>query len=306
MTTVAVIILTKDEALHIERALASVAPFATQVFVIDSGSADATVALAEAAGATVLSHPWSNYARQFQWALETAPITADWVMRLDADEVVEADLAREIVETLPSLSAWVTGVNVRRRLVFMGRWIRRGGRYPVTLLRLWRRDSARIEPRWMDEHMVLLKGEAVTLRGGLVDENLNDLSFWVAKHNGYATREAIDRMIARHDLVPAAEIVEIRGASRAAGKRWLKERLYNRLPIWLGPVCYFLYRYVCQLGFLDGRAGLIYHALQGGWYRFLVEAKVVEIDAVLTPLSSREAKIRALERLTGHRLTEAG
>ncbi len=104
MTGVAVIILTRDEALHIERALASVAPFASQVFVIDSGSTDGTVGLAEAHGATVLHHPWSNYARQFQWALDHAPITSDWVMRLDADEVVEADLAHEILDRLPNFA----------------------------------------------------------------------------------------------------------------------------------------------------------------------------------------------------------
>ncbi len=303
MTSVAVIILTRDEARHIERALASIAAFATQVFVVDSGSTDETVILAEAAGATVLHHPWSNYARQFQWGLQTAPITAEWVMRLDADEVVEADLAREIGTRLAELPARITGVNVRRKLVFMGRWIRHGGRYPVTLLRLWRRGAARIEPRWMDEHMVLTGGEAVTFRGGLVDHNLNDLAFFTAKHDDYATREAIDRLVARHRLNAYEPVVELRG-SPAAGKRWLKEGVYNRLPIWIGPIGYFLYRYVIQLGFLDGRAGLIYHALQGGWYRFLVEAKVVEFDTVLAPLERRAAKIAALDRLTGRRLLD--
>ncbi|MES2859970.1 MAG: glycosyltransferase family 2 protein [Pseudomonadota bacterium] len=303
MTSVAVIILTRDEARHIERALASIAAFATQVFVVDSGSTDETVGLAEAAGATVLHHPWSNYARQFQWGLQTAPITAEWVMRLDADEVVEADLAQEIRTRLANLPASVTGVNVRRKLVFMGRWIRHGGRYPVTLLRLWRRGAARIEPRWMDEHMLLTEGEAVTFRGGLVDHNLNDLAFFTAKHDDYATREAIDRLVARHHLLPGGSAVEPSG-SRAAGKRWMKERVYNRLPIWIGPIGYFLYRYVVQMGFLDGRPGLIYHALQGGWYRFLVEAKVAEFDAVLAPLDGRAVKIAALERVTERRIAD--
>ncbi len=151
--------------------------------------------------------------------------------------------------------------------------------------------------------MVLNEGETVAFRGGLIDWNLNDLSFFVAKHNDYATREAIDRLVARHGLFPTGPSMPMTGgASRAAGKRWLKERVYNPLPIWLGPVAYFLYRYLIQLGFLDGEAGLIYHALQGGWYRFLVEAKVVEFDRMLTPLSCREAKIGALERVTGRSL----
>lgn len=306
MTRFAVLILTFNEARHIQRALSSVAGVADEMFIIDSGSTDATVRLATAAGAVVLTNPFVNQAQQFQWGLDHAPITADWVMRLDADEVIEPDLAAEISARLPTLSLEVKGVNLKRKHIFMDRWIRHGGRYPLTLLRIWRRGTARIEQRWMDEHMLLTEGTAVTFDGGFADHNLNDLTFFTDKHNKYATREAIDALNQKYGLFAREEALDQHSASAAAsGKRWIKEAVYNRLPFWVGPLGYFLYRYIVQLGFLDGREGLIYHSLQGYWYRFLVAAKVLEFDRVIAPLSSTPERLAALERLTGYRLADA-
>jgi glycosyltransferase involved in cell wall biosynthesis len=301
--SLAVVILTHNEARHIGRALTSVASIAAETFIVDSGSTDDTIALAREVGAQVLTNPWTNYAQQFQWGLDNAPITADWVMRLDADEIIEPDLATEIAARLPTLPAEVAGVNLKRKHVFMGRWIKHGGRYPLTLLRIWRRGKARIEQRWMDEHMILTEGSAVTFDGGFADVNLNDLTFFTDKHNKYATREAIDVLNQKYDLFARDESLDAKSASAAAsGKRWLKEALYNRLPFWAGPAGYFLYRYFIQLGFLDGREGLIYHGLQGGWYRFLVGAKVEELERAMEELTDRAARLEALSRLTGHRL----
>jgi glycosyltransferase involved in cell wall biosynthesis len=303
MADLAVVILTHNEELHLARALAAVRPVAREVFVIDSGSSDRTVAIAEAAGATVLRNRFVNYARQFQWALDNAPISASWVMRLDADEVVEPDLAAEIEARLPSLPGDVTGVSLKRKHVFMGRWIRHGGRYPLVLLRLWRHGTARIEDRWMDEHMVLLSGTAVTFEGGFADHNLNDLTFFTDKHNKYATREAIDVLASELRLAPQdAGLAESSPLAQASRKRAVKERVYNRMPFATGPLLYFLYRYVVQLGFLDGRAGLAYHLLQGFWYRFLVDAKVLELRTALRGIADPDAVRAEIFRLTGHDL----
>lgn len=303
MTSLAVVILTHNEARHIGRALDHLTPIAREVFVIDSGSTDGTIEIAEARGAKVRRNPWTNYAQQFQWGLDNVPITSDWVMRLDADEIIESGLANEIAAKLPTLPPEVTGVNLKRKHIFMDRWIRHGGRYPLTLLRIWRRGKARIEQRWMDEHMLLTEGTTVTFAGGFADHNLNDLTFFTDKHNKYATREAIDVLNQKYGLFARDEALDTRSASLAAsGKRWLKEGFYNRLPFWVGPLGYFLYRYIFQLGFLDGREGLIYHGLQGGWYRFLVAAKIVELDRELAPLPGRAERLASLERMTGYRL----
>ena len=298
--TLAVVILTHNEERHIARALTSVAPIATEVFVIDSFSTDRTVELARSHGATVLQHGFINYARQFQWALDNAPITASWIMRLDADEVVEADLATTIRDELPRQPADVAGVNLKRKHIFLGRWIRHGGRYPLVLLRIWRRGHGRIENRWMDEHMILQGGRTITFEGGFADHNLKDLTFFTDKHNKYATREAVDVINERHRLFARdVDLSTEEGSRQAAIKRWIKEKIYNRIPYQISTPAYFLFRMIFQLGFLDGKEGLVYHGLQALWYRFLVGAKVDELEAAISGLRE-PARIRAeLRRLTG-------
>ncbi|OJU66216.1 MAG: glycosyl transferase [Rhizobiales bacterium 63-7] len=297
MTTLAVVILTYNEERHIVRALDSIAAIATQIFVIDSFSTDRTVEIARARGATVLQHAFVNQARQLQWALEHASVTTDWVMRLDADEVVEPALAAEIAAKLPNLPPEITGINLRRRHIFLGRWIRHGGRYPLILLRLWRRGQARVEDRWMDEHMTLTNGRAVLFDAPFTDDNLGDLTAFPAKHNAYAAREAVDVLARRYGLA-AAEAQHL-ASRQAAFKRAVKERVYNRLPFPIAALGYFLFRYICQFGFLDGREGLIYHGLQGFWYRFLVGAKLQEFDRVLRNLPTPEDRRAMLARLSG-------
>lgn len=299
-----VVILTYNEALHIERAIRFVRPFAREILVVDSFSNDGTPDLARAAGARVIQNQFVIYAQQFQWALDCGDISTEWIMRLDADEIVEANLATTIHEQLPCVAADVVGVTFDRKHVFMGRWIRHGGRYPLRLLRLWRRGHGRIEQRWMDEHMIVEGGRTVHFEGGFADINLNDLAFFTDKHNRYATREAIDVLNRRYGLFGTSPIPDDEGLNTQARlKRWFKERVYNRLPFWMGPLAYFLFRYFGQLGFLDGRPGLIYHFLQGGWYRFLVGARLVELEQGLIGCDDREARLARLEQLTGFKLT---
>ncbi len=300
MQHLSVVILTCNEGKHIARALRSLAALDARVFVVDSFSTDATVEIARAEGAFVVQNAFVHQAQQMQWALLNLPITTSWVMRLDADEVLTTELSDEINLRLPILPLEVTGINLKRRHIFLGRWIRHGGRYPVTLLRIWRRGTARVEQRWMDEHMVLLRGQAVTFQHDFSDENLNDLTHFTDKHNKYATREAVEVLSTKFGMAEAdAGIAERHSSFQALAKRTIKESVYNRLPLWCGPLGYFLTRYILQGGALDGRAGLIYHTLQGFWYRFLVAAKIVEFEQHLKGLSTLDDRLSTLERLSG-------
>jgi glycosyltransferase involved in cell wall biosynthesis len=303
--SIAVIILTYNESLHLPRALEHVKQFAQEVFVVDSYSTDDTVNIARSFGAIVLQHPFQNYAKQFQWALDNAPIAAEWVMRLDADEVVETDLGEEIIVKLPGLSREITGVYLNRKTIFQGRFIRHGGRYPMMLLRIWRHGKARIEDRWMDEHIYLTEGRSVNFFGGFSDHNLFDLTYFTDKHNRYASREALDALNSRLNLwqsESAPTLSAESGVQQAGVKRYVKERIYNRIPFELSAFFYFLYRYIIRLGFLDGRRGLVYHVLQGFWYRFLVGAKVRELETAIRNISTEGELRREIARLTRQRI----
>ncbi len=268
--TLTVVILTRDEARHIERCLASVAGLALRVVVVDSGSTDATTALAAAAGADIFANPWVNYATQFNWALDHCGIDTPWTLRLDADEVVLPALRTRLAAFFADPGDAVAAT-VNRQIHFLGRWIRWGGIYPVRQLRVWRTGRGRCEDRWMDEH-IGVDGPIRHLDADIADINLNTLGWWTGKHNGYATREAIDEL-----LRPLAPVTGGGLDRQARVKRWIKHSVYGRMPLGLRALAYFLYRYCVRLGFLDGWQGLVFHGLQGGWYRFLVDAKIAEI-----------------------------
>lgn len=279
LASVSVIVLTFNEEKHIARCIDSVRPFAHEIFIVDSHSTDRTVEIAQSLGAQVFTNPWVNYATQFNWALDHLPITGDWIMRLDADEYVTEALAQEIKTRLPYTASTVSGVYVARRVYFMDKWIRHGGYYPIRLLRIWRRDIGRCEQRWMDEHICLTdSGDKVFFPGDVVDDNRNNITWWTAKHNGYATREMIDLLNIRykfnkHDGIDSGDTKQQEGR-----KRWIKEQIYSKLPLGLRALVYFLYRYILLGGFLDGYRGMIFHILQGFWYRFLVDVKVFEFE----------------------------
>ena len=269
---VSVIILTYNEELNLEKCLKSVVDWAEEIIVVDSPSTDRTVEIAKKYGAHVEVHPFKNQADQFNWALQNVVIKGEWVLRLDADEVVTPELAREIVDTLPHIADEVSGFYIKRRVFFMGRWIRHGAYYPTWILRLFRKGKGRSEVREMDEHIILSEGKAEHLKNDFIDENLQPLSWWIERYNKYSTREA--------NAVRAAEgevSAKLTG-SETERKRWLKNKFYYRLPKFWRALAYFKYRYFIRLGFLDGIPGLIFHFLQGFWYRFLVDAKLWEAE----------------------------
>lgn len=271
-----VIILTLNEERHLRRCIDSVKDIATRIVVVDCNSSDSTREAAEELGADVYIHPFINYAKQFNWALDNTNINTKWVMRLDADEYVVSGHELRLLAQLTSARDAVGGLTMNLRRIFMGKWLRRGALYPIRLLRIWRFGKGRCEERWMDEHVVI---DGVVEHSNLdfADDNLNSLTWWTDKHNKYASREAVDLLNLEYGFMPHDSVAQLRGGSQAGLKRWLKERVYARLPGGFRAFVYFIYRYVVRLGFLDGQAGTAFHFLQGFWYRYLVDAKVAEV-----------------------------
>lgn len=273
---IAAIILTYNEEKHIVRCIQSLSALVDEVFVVDSFSTDKTVELATGLGAKAYQNPWKNYASQFNWALRNCPISADWVWRIDADEYLEACDSMAIKGQIVSLPEDVTGIYVKRKIVFMGRPLLHGGWFPAWHLKLWRNGKGFCENRWMDEHIKLSEGRTVELDLVQVDENLNDLSWWTQKHNSYASREMVDMLDIQYGIFNENTVVPRFFGTEEQRKRWLKLH-YLRLPLFVRPVLYFIYRYFIKLGFLDGKAGFVWYILQGFWYRCLVDAKIFEL-----------------------------
>lgn len=280
MTPLAVIVLTFDEEANLDACLASVAGLATELHVVDSGSQDRTLEIAVRHGARVAAHPFETHARQWAWALGNLPIGADWVLALDADQRVTPELAAGIRSFLAAPGGGVSGAYVARRQVFRGTWIRHGGYYPKYLLKLFRRESVVVDTGDLVDHHFGVTGPTAIVRGDLVEANRkeDEIAVWTAKHNRYAVLQAREEMRRLEDGASGGRLL-----GNPDERVLFLKAIWRRLPLYVRPALYFVYRYVLRLGFLDGKQGLVFHFLQGFWYRFLVDVNLDEIR-------SREAR----------------
>ena len=280
---ISVLILTYNEEIHIERCIKSLQSFTKEIFIVDSFSTDKTVEIAESLGANVYQNPWpNNHAIQFQWGLDNCPISTKWVMKMDSDEYIEPELAIAIPQQMQNLSEDITGLYLKRKVFFMDKWIKRGAFYPHILLRIWEHRYGRIEQRWMDEHIVLSQGRTTMISDAdIVDDSKNSFSWWIDKHNNYATREMIDLMNLKYHFMPKDDSLKSNNDPQAKLKRIIKENVYSKLPLGTRPFIYFVYRYFLRLGFLDGFRGFVWHFMQGWWYRMMVDVKCYEFERKL-------------------------
>ena len=278
MANLTIIILTKNEEQNLEKCIKSFKDIAKRIIVVDSYSEDTTVELAKSLGAEVFEHSFENHAAQFNWALENVDINTEWVMKVDADEEFSEELADEIEEKLDNLPKEVNGVILRRKVYFMGRWLKHGGKYPELLLRIFRVGYGMSEMKMMDEHLIITDGDVVEFDNDFSDNNNKSLEWWINKHNWYSNKEVLDHQMKADEANNKESIGETSASFQAKIKRFIKNHGYYSLPKFLRAHMYFFYRYYIRLGFLDGTEGKIYTFLQAYWYRFLVDAKMYECE----------------------------
>lgn len=274
---VTVVIPTRNEARHLARCLEAIRRF-SEVYVVDSQSTDSTVEIARAFGAKVEQfHYHGGWPKKRQWALDSLPIENEWVLLLDADEILTAELADEIPVAIrnPNLS----GYWVFLRINFLGRELRFGGN-GFWKLSLFRRGKGHFECRLKEqdqsmsdievhEHTVV-DGRVGKLRSALPHHNVESLDRYLSKHNEYSNWEA---RVLSQGTEPIDELTPALFGNQAQRRRWLKKRFF-RLPG--SPVFFFLYKYIFRLGMLDGMPGLIYCALQSTHF-FHIKAKMYEL-----------------------------
>ena len=272
------IIITFNEDIHLPRLLRSIDGIDAPVYIIDSGSTDNTISIAKTFGAIVLQHAFENHPKQWDYALRNFQVETPWVICLDADQVVTPQLKSLLVNFKEDDYKGVDGIYLNRKNFFKGKWLRHGGYFPFYMLKIFRCGIGYSDLNENMDHRFIVPGETVIWKTGyLVEENLkeNQISFWIDKHNRYSdlvAKEEVERIQQMR-----LQTIKPRYFGSPDERTAWKKQLWWKLPRYSRPMLYFIQRLIFQLGFLDGRTGIIFHFLQGFWFRLIVDVKIDEL-----------------------------
>lgn len=285
------IILTYNEELHIERCIKSIKKLTTNILVIDSFSNDKTQDICLENNCKFLQRNFKSHSDQFNWALENIEENYEWILRIDADEIMTNELTENIILKTKSCKPSLNGIYFNRIIKFNGKKIRWGGASPSWSLRFFRFKKGYCESRLMDEH-IIVDGDTTRINGNLIDENLNSLSWWIQKHERYSSLEAIELLNTEYNFLEHykySKFLRIKSS-----QSWLKEKVYLKLHVSIRALLYFVYRYFFRFGFLDGTQGFSFHFLQGFWYRFIVDLKFIELKKEIIKNNSSKNDIKKI------------
>lgn len=287
---VSAVVLTYNEEQNIGECLRSVAGLC-EVHVVDSGSTDGTVAICHSFGAQVHTHAYENHARQWQWVLDNLPLKTDWVLALDADFTVTPQLAQRIEREIARVPPDVGGIYVRHLYVFGGSTIRFGGT-KQHWMRLVRRGGAQPDPSDLVDFRFVTAGAVQRWPEAVLEYNRHDddISTWLRKQDKFSLRLAVEEELRRSGRSQWSVSPALFGHSDQRFA-WLRDR-WLAMPLFVRPALYFVYRYVLAGGFLDGRGGFLYHALQGFWLRLVVDWKIAQLRG----LDPRRERLDALSK----------
>jgi glycosyltransferase involved in cell wall biosynthesis len=272
------IIITYNEEVHLPRLLESINSLDAQIFILDSGSTDKTLEIVEQYGATFLQHQFENHPKQWDYALKDFPVKTPWVICLDADQVVTPELKNRLSNFNDEAYSGINGIYFNRKNFFKGRWIRHGGYYPFYLLKMFRYNIGYSDINENMDHRFIVPGKLEIWKDGIIlEENLkeNNISFWIDKHNRYSdlvAQEEVERMMQMR-----SQTIQPRFWGTPDERTAWRKQLWWKLPRYVRPAIYFTQRIIFQLGILDGRTGIIFHFLQGFWFRLIVDIKIDEI-----------------------------
>lgn len=272
------VILTFNEEEHLPRLLESIKELNAETFILDSGSTDNTLNICSTYGIKTSFNPFENHPKQWDAALKAFEFHTPWLICLDADQMVTPELYHKLQHFQDSAHLDIDGIYFNRKNYFKGRWLRFGGYYPKYLLKMFRRGKGYSDLHENMDHRFVVPGKTVTWKKGhILEENLkeNEISFWINKHNRYSdllAHEEIERM----NKLRIQTITPNLMGNPDERTAWLK-KLWWKLPRFIRPFFYFTYRMIFQLGILDGRRGILFHFLQGFWFRIIVDVKIEEI-----------------------------
>lgn len=276
-TAFSFIVLTFNEEQHLNRLLYSIAPLNAPLFILDSGSTDQTLKIANDFGATVKYNAFENHPKQWDFALKNFDVQTPWVIGLDADQIVTPELFEQLQNFKDEDYLNINGIYFNRKNFFKGKWIRFGGYYPKYLLKMFRTGVGFSDTNENMDHRFVVPGKTITWKKGhILEENLkeNEISFWISKHNRYSdlvAEEEVERMQALR-----SQTIQPKFFGAPDQRMAFLKRMWWSMPRFLRPFLYFSYRMTFQLGILDGKTGILFHFLQGFWFRIIVDIKIEE------------------------------
>jgi hypothetical protein len=273
---VSTLILTLNEERNLPACLTALS-WCDDIVVLDSGSTDTTLEIARAHGARILDRKFDTFAGQRNFGLEAGVFRHEWVLHLDADEVVTPAFVAQLTTLAPApgVDAW----RVPSKTMLFGRWLKHAGMYPTYQVRLGHRDRLRFKQVGHGQREDLPAERVATFAEPYLHYNFSHgMRSWLLKHVRYAEDEAREIIIRRNGAYK--ENVGSDATSRRRGAK----ALAARLPLWLRPIARVVYVLVLRQGFRDGRAGLAY-AIMMGVYEGMTAIFVY--DALLSERQSR-------------------
>jgi len=258
------IILTFNEEKHLERCILSVNQFIKKIIIIDSFSNDKTLSIAKKYNVKVLQNIFINHSEQLNWALKNISIKTNWILRIDADEIVEKNFFKKFnkIKKIKKFNA----IEIIIEHNFLGERIKYGDVYPQKQTRLWRKNHGYFDGKPMDEKIIIIKPNIYKSSLKIIDDNLKGLMFWFKKHFKYAERESQFYFLLKNKKYKKNNL----------DKKLLQKIYYYKYPIFIRPILLFLYRYFIKKGFLDGVTGLKFNILQTLFYRLLVDVFIIK------------------------------
>jgi len=274
---ISAIILTYNEEKNIKDCLESIKGLCDDIFIVDSYSIDNTLEIAKKYSNNITQNQFENYSQQRNWAFQNLPIKTEWILNLDADHRVTDQLRDELIDLFSNnIDDGIKGFLVSRRTIFLNKWIKHGGHYPAYHSILFRKNYGHCENKLYDQHFVV-DGKTKKLDGDIIDIITDSLSNFILRHNSWAELEAKQIIDNNYSKQSDYHVQPSLSGNPIQRKRFYRQ-FYYKLPMFIRPTLYFIYRYFIRLGFLDGTQGLIFHFLQGFWFRFLVDAKIYEVS----------------------------
>ena len=268
---ITLIILTKNEELNISNILKNTNNFFNQTIIVDSFSNDKTLEICKNFNTDIYTNNFMNQGIQFNWALKNCKINNAWIMRLDADEIMEESLKKEISELVinQKLDNY-DGYFINRKLIWDNKWIKYGGIYPHFILRLFKIDKGHSEE--ITEEHIIVDGFTSNLKNRIIEHNLkNDICFFTEKHIITGMGEVNEYLQNQTKILKYDSKYLYKSSVRRKMKVY-----YYKFPIYLRAFIYFIYRYIFLLGFLDGKAGFSFHFFQSFWYRMYIDKLITE------------------------------